>query len=47
MNNTGSRFMAERNIVIFGAGKIGRSFIGQLFSKAGYGLVFVDMDVVV
>lgn len=36
--------MADRNIVIFGAGKIGRSFIGQLFGKAGYHLVFVDMD---
>jgi len=36
--------MADRNIVIFGAGKIGRSFIGQLFGKAGYEVVFVDMD---
>jgi mannitol-1-phosphate 5-dehydrogenase len=31
-------------IVIFGAGKIGRSFIGQLFSRAGYETVFVDTD---
>jgi mannitol-1-phosphate 5-dehydrogenase len=31
-------------IVIFGAGRIGRSFIGQLFSNAGYGVVFVDVD---
>ena len=31
-------------IVIFGAGKIGRSFIGQLFSRAGYEVVFVDKD---
>jgi len=36
--------MVNQNIVIFGAGKIGRSFIGQLFGKAGYGVVFVDMD---
>ena len=36
--------MAEKNILIFGAGKIGRSFIGQLFGKAGYHIVFVDMD---
>ena len=36
--------MAERNIVIFGAGKIGRSFIGQLFGRAGYEVIFVDLD---
>ena len=36
--------MIDQNIVIFGAGKIGRSFIGQLFGKAGYEVVFVDMD---
>jgi len=34
----------EPSIVIFGAGKIGRSFIGQLFGRAGYQIVFVDMD---
>jgi mannitol-1-phosphate 5-dehydrogenase len=33
-----------RKIVIFGAGKIGRSFIGQLFGCAGYKVVFVDID---
>jgi mannitol-1-phosphate 5-dehydrogenase len=32
-----------KKIVIFGAGKIGRSFIAQLFSKAGYESVFVDV----
>jgi mannitol-1-phosphate 5-dehydrogenase len=37
--------MTDQNIVIFGAGKIGRSFIGQLFGHAGYEVVFVDMDV--
>jgi mannitol-1-phosphate 5-dehydrogenase len=31
-------------IVIFGAGKIGRSFIGQLFGISGYRVVFVDVD---
>lgn len=30
-------------LVIFGAGKIGRSFIGQLFSRGGYEVVFVDI----
>lgn len=33
-----------RKIVIFGAGKIGRSFIGQLFGTNGYEVVFVDVD---
>lgn len=33
-----------RKIVIFGAGKIGRSFIGQLFGCNGYNVVFVDVD---
>ena len=32
----------NKKIIIFGAGKIGRAFIGQLFSLAGYELVFVD-----
>lgn len=35
--------MAEP-IVIFGAGNIGRSFIGQIFSRAGFEVVFVDLD---
>ncbi|MCX6326545.1 MAG: mannitol-1-phosphate 5-dehydrogenase [Bacteroidia bacterium] len=35
---------SEKSIVIFGAGKIGRSFIGQLFSQAGYKSVFIDID---
>jgi len=30
-------------IVIFGAGNIGRSLIGQLFSQAGYEIVFIDV----
>mgnify|MGYP001040111569 CR=1 FL=1 len=32
-----------KKIVIFGAGSIGRSFIGQLFSRSGYEVVFVDI----
>ncbi|MFA6129149.1 MAG: hypothetical protein WC699_17755 [Bacteroidales bacterium] len=35
--------MKQHKIVLFGAGKIGRSFIGQLFSKGGYEVVFVDI----
>lgn len=33
-----------RKLLLFGAGKIGRSFIGQLFSRSGYEVVFVDID---
>jgi mannitol-1-phosphate 5-dehydrogenase len=33
----------NRKLVIFGAGKIGRSFIGQLFSRGGYEVVFIDV----
>ncbi len=33
-----------KRIVIFGAGKVGRSFIGQLFGRSGYDVVFVDID---
>jgi mannitol-1-phosphate 5-dehydrogenase len=36
--------MQNRSILIFGAGKIGRSFIGQLFGRAGYEVVFSDVD---
>jgi len=31
-------------LVLFGAGKIGRSFIGQLFSRSGFEVVFVDIN---
>lgn len=34
-------------IVIFGSGNIGRGFIGQVFSDAGYDVVFVDIDTAV
>lgn len=30
--------------VIFGAGSVGRGFLGQLFSESGYRVVFVDVD---
>ena len=36
--------MTKPYILIFGAGKIGRSFIGQLFGKHGYDVIFVDTD---
>lgn len=34
----------DKTILIFGAGKIGRSFIGQLFSEGGYKVVFADIS---
>jgi len=34
--------MAEKKIVIWGAGRIGRGFIGDLFSEAGYQLTYID-----
>jgi len=34
----------KHKIIIFGAGKIGRSFIGQVFSRSGYEVVFVDIN---
>jgi mannitol-1-phosphate 5-dehydrogenase len=33
-----------KKLVLFGAGKIGRSFIGQLFAVSGYEVVFVDIS---
>ena len=35
--------MTNQKLVLFGAGKIGRSFIGQLFSTGGFHVVFVDV----
>lgn len=34
----------QDKIIVFGAGKIGRSFIGQLFSRGGFEVVFIDVD---
>jgi len=39
--------MGNKSILIFGAGKIGRSFIGQLFSRSGYQIIFIDVDQVI
>jgi mannitol-1-phosphate 5-dehydrogenase len=36
--------MNPQKIVVFGAGKIGRSFIGQIFGRSGWEVVFVDID---
>ena len=33
-----------KEAIIFGAGNIGRGFIGQLFSESGYAVTFVDVD---
>jgi len=33
----------QDKLVLFGAGKIGRSFIGQLFSRGCYEVVFIDV----
>ena len=33
-----------RSAVMFGAGNIGRGFLGQLFSESGYEVVFIDVD---
>ena len=48
MNRTANKSEVDnQKIVIFGAGKIGRSFIGQLFGCGGYKVVFVDVDPVI
>jgi len=31
-------------LLVFGAGNIGRSFVGQLFARAGYRVIFVDVN---
>ncbi len=36
--------MVGNKIVLFGAGKIGRSFIGQVFSRSRFEVVFVDIN---
>lgn len=34
----------NRKAIVFGAGNIGRGFIGQLFSESGYAVTFIDVD---
>jgi mannitol-1-phosphate 5-dehydrogenase len=34
----------QATAVVFGAGSVGRGFLGQLFSESGYEVVFVDVD---
>lgn len=36
--------MYKKKMIQFGAGNIGRSFIGQLFSRSGYEVVFIDIN---
>lgn len=43
MNAENRSQIDSKKIVIFGAGKIGRSFIGQLFGCGGYKVVFIDV----
>ena len=38
------QIMKRGKLVDFGAGNIGRSFIGQLFSRAGFEVVFIDVN---
>ena len=33
-----------KKTIQFGAGNIGRGFLGQLFSQSGYEVVFIDID---
>ena len=33
-----------KSALMFGAGNVGRGFLGQLFSESGYEVVFVDVD---
>ncbi len=35
---------AEKSVVMFGAGCVGRGFLGQLFAESGYALTFVEID---
>ena len=36
--------MVINTALVFGAGNVGRGFLGQLFSESGYKIVFVDVD---
>jgi mannitol-1-phosphate 5-dehydrogenase len=36
--------MLMKQAIMFGAGNVGRGFLGQLFSESGYRVTFVDID---
>ena len=36
----------QTQAIVFGAGNVGRGFLGQLFSESGYHVCFVDVDAV-
>ncbi|MGI9256166.1 MAG: hypothetical protein ACR2PY_04460 [Salinispira sp.] len=36
--------MHPKRLIVFGAGKIGRSFIAQIFARNGYESIFIDLD---
>ena len=33
-----------KKFIMYGAGNIGRGFIGQLFSQSGYSVGFIDIN---
>ena len=35
---------AQKKAIMYGAGNIGRGFIGQLLSESGYEVVFMDIN---
>ncbi|MBN2394677.1 MAG: hypothetical protein JXR84_28355 [Anaerolineae bacterium] len=41
---TTEKLGAEKTVVMFGAGCVGRGFLGQLLSESGYTLTFVEID---
>lgn len=44
MNQDQSKVECCPSAVVFGAGSVGRGFLGQLFSESGYEVVFIDVD---
>ena len=38
------KFEVKKSVVMFGAGCVGRGFLGQLLSESGYALTFVEID---
>lgn len=36
-----------KKAIMYGAGNIGRGFIGQLFSQSGYEVAFIDVNMTV